>query len=359
MPHIGFVENIRIKGVAAKNHGFLQDLFGAPGPVLVKLDELHAHPRKVLLDQGGEIEADIATADDDGAAGFQFFVAEGHHGAGDLAAVDDEINLVASEHLFVGVGDDQLVLADNSHHQDIEIGEKASQLAQGRINDRAILTAAHTYDTDLIPCKGNGIEGAGNLQAPPDGPGDLGFRGNDHIDGHVIAAEQVGPYGFQVILFADAGDLGGHLEEGMGHLAGHYVDFVVIGNGHHHIGILRPGLFENAGMGGETNDAPDLVGIAEAADELRRLVNHRHIIVFPGEMAGNAGPHLTGAANDYLHETPSPSGLSALASGLFGILLIFLRHLTHRGNFISVLDSQGFQLSVQGGTLHADEGGGA
>ena len=33
-------------------------------------------PRKVLLDQGGEIEADIATADDDGAAGFQFFVAK-------------------------------------------------------------------------------------------------------------------------------------------------------------------------------------------------------------------------------------------------------------------------------------------
>ena len=145
----------------------------------------------------------------------------------------------------------------------------------------------------------------------------------------------------------------------MGHLAGHHVDLVVVGNGHHHIGIPCPGLFENAGMGGKTNDAPDLVGIAEAADELRRLVNHRHIIVFPGEMAGNAGPHLTGAANDYLHETPSPSGLLALASGLFGILLTFLRHLTHRGNFISVLDSQGFQLSVQGGTLHADEGGGA
>ena len=79
----------------------------------VHLDDAGADLRVLGFQLLGEAQADIAAAQDDDAPRLRLLVAEGGHGAGQVAGVGDEIDLVAGQHLVVAAGDDRLVVADD------------------------------------------------------------------------------------------------------------------------------------------------------------------------------------------------------------------------------------------------------
>ena len=54
-------------------------------------------------------------------------------------------------------------------------------------------------------------------------------------------------------------------------------------------------------MGGVADQPLDVQGIADAANQVGRLVDDRDVVVFRGQIAGNAGTDLPGAADDDFH----------------------------------------------------------
>ncbi len=86
------------------------------------------------------------------------------------------------------------------------------------------------------------------------------------------------------------------------------------------------------------------------------LVDDRDVVVFKGQMAGDAETDLSGAADDNLHKAvafsviarpPWPKNLAGkrASSTCQALLPVFVAH------------AQGFELAVQGRTLHANEFG--
>ena len=138
----------------------------------------------------------------------------------------------------------------------------------------------------------------------------------------------------QVALGADARDLGRHIEQRVRDLAGDHVDLVVEGHGDDHVGLLHAGLGEHLGVGAVTDEAADVERIADRVDELRRRVDHRHVVFLGGQALGDAVADLSRTADDDAH------GGSRLS-------------------WPSSADTEGLELAVQGRSLHADEFGGA
>ena len=150
--------------------------------------------------------------------------------------------------------------------------------------------------------EGNGLECAGHFQAAHHVAAHFQFRGNDHVDGHVVAGEQVLPHGPQIALGTDAGDLGRHVEQGVRHLAGDHVHFIGEGDGDDHIGLARAGALQHVRMGGIAHHRPHIEIVGHLLDQVRRIVDDGDVVVFRRQLTGNAGADLARAANDDFHE---------------------------------------------------------
>src|SRR3546814_8568550 len=64
---VGLLQDLGVERVAVDHHGALQRLRHHLRPPLVDLDELEVHVRVVLFHRMGQVEADVAAADDDDA----------------------------------------------------------------------------------------------------------------------------------------------------------------------------------------------------------------------------------------------------------------------------------------------------
>jgi hypothetical protein len=133
-------------------------------------------------------------------------------------------------------------------------------------------------------------------------------------------------------LGADAGDLGGHVEQRVGDLAGHHVDLVVEGDGDDHLGLLGAGLGQHVGVGAMADEAADVEIVADGLDQVRRGIDDRDVVVLGGQSFGDAIADLAGAADQYPHVPCGPR--------------------------LRLADAKRLQLAMQRRTLHADELGG-
>ena len=273
----------------------------------------------VVLDFLGQEKADVAAAEDQQPPRRRLLVAEGAHGARHLIAVDDEIDLVAGQHLVVPRGHDGTVFAHEPDDDDIEVGEQLGELPERRIDQGTGILAAHAQQLHLVVGQGNHLERPGHLEAPRHRAGHFDLGRDDDVDGHVVAGKQIRPDGVQVALVTHAGDLGRHVENRMGHLTGHHVDLVGIGHRDDHVRVRRARFFQDVGVRGMADDPLHVEGVGDLVDQLRRLVDDRDVVFFQGQMPGNVEAHLSGAADDYLHGletsavTPAP-GRSAGSS---------------------------------------------
>ena len=104
----------------------------------------------------------------------------------------------------------------------------------------------------------------------------------------MILREQILEAGLQIALRADAGDLGRHLEDGMRDLTGDHVHFVMEGNGDQHVCRGRAGAFQHIRMRAVADKGAYVQRIRHLVNELRRLIDHRDVVLFGGKLAGDA-----------------------------------------------------------------------
>ena len=237
------------------------------------------------------------------AARLRFLEPECRHGTGQLRPFDDEIDLVARQHLFVGVGHDDPVLPRDPDDGDQQVRKDLGQLAQRRLDQRAVLAASHADEPHQPVDQGNHLERAGHLKTSGDGARHFDFRRDDDVDGQILAREQIRVDRAQIALVTDSRDLDRHVEQRMRHLARHHVDLVVLGDGDQDVGVLGLGTFQRIRMRGMADDSLDVQAVADAPDQFRRLVDDRDVVVLHRQIARDIGPDLSGAAYDDLHET--------------------------------------------------------
>ena len=84
-----------------------------------------------------------------------------------------------------------------------------------------------------------GVEGRGRRQPLQGGVGHLALGADHHVDGHVVAAVEVGVDRGEVGLRPQPGHLARDREDRVGHLAGDHVDLVGMGGGDDHVRVAR------------------------------------------------------------------------------------------------------------------------
>ena len=135
---------------------------------------------------------------------------------------------------------------------------------------------------------------------------DRPFGVDEHVDGHVLAAEElegrfvaVGPGG--VLLGADAGDLARRPEERVADLAGHHVDFVAVGDGNQEVHVVGAGGEQGVRARGVAVDGLDVQPVLQRLQASPVVIHQRDVEVLAGEVFGQRPPGLAGAENQDLH----------------------------------------------------------
>ncbi len=72
-----------------------------------------------------------------------------------------DVNLIPREKLVTGFGGKQTALAAHAHHQRAQGRKQLGELAQGRIQDRAILGQFDPHQLRLSPKEEDRLEGRG------------------------------------------------------------------------------------------------------------------------------------------------------------------------------------------------------
>ena len=124
----------------------------------------------------------------------------------------------------------------------------------------------------------------------------------------MVAAEQIGPGGIEIGAVANARDLGGNLEQGVGHLAGDDIDLVRLGDRDQHVGVLGAGLHQHVGMRGVAQQRLHVEGLTDLLDTLARMVDDHHVVVLGGKMTGDVQAHLAHPADQHFHFRAPLSG---------------------------------------------------
>ena len=98
----------------------------------------------------------------------------------------------------------------------------------GRVEHRRVRARAQGQEPEAVVDEGDDGECPGHAEAERYGVRHLAL-GRDHdVDRDVVVAEQVAEAALEIVLLADAGDLGGDVEERVRHLARHHVDLVAV-----------------------------------------------------------------------------------------------------------------------------------
>ena len=255
----------------------------------------------------GEKQADIAAAGDHDPLGHLLLVAERPYRPRSVAGLDHRVDLVAGDQMVVAGRHEQMAVPDDADAGQMEVREQEGQLAQRRVEDRAVGAAARRDQAHPILGERRHLGRARHLEPAGDRAGDLELGRDDHVDRHMLAPEQVLPAALQIALVAHPGDLGRDVEQRVGDLAGDHVDLVGIGHRDQELGVPGAGLLEHLGMRGKAGDRLDVQALTDLLGQLLALIDHRDVIAGAGQVAGDVVTDLPGAADNDLH----PPGLPA------------------------------------------------
>ena len=249
-------------------------------------------------------QADIAAAHDHQPLLLVLGLAEDLERAGDILDRGEDIGLVMGEKLVARFRREEPPVAADAHHDDPQGGKEVVQLPQGRVENRAILVQPEPHELALVAQEHLGVEGRGRRQPLQGGVGHLALGADHHVDGHVVAAVEVGIDRVEIGLAAQPGNLALDGKDRMRDLAGDHVHLVRIGRGDDHVGIARPGPVEHVGVAGEAVDPLHVQRFGGPADKVGVVVDHRDVVLLAAQMAGDLPAHLAGPADDDLHGRP-------------------------------------------------------
>ena len=105
----------------------------------------------------------------------------------------------------------------------------------------------------------------------------------------------------QVRRFANPGDLGRRVEQGVGDLAGHHVGFVAVGHGHQHVGVVGAGLAQHGRERAAALHGADVQPVTEVAQAFAVGVDHGDVVGLAGQVFCQRTADLPCAEDDDFH----------------------------------------------------------
>ena len=266
MRDIGLAQQRIVERAAVEDDAALEivgDLQGARG---VRLDHLHRRTAHPLFEGARNVDADIAAARDDDAAGRRLVASENRQGAVELVLFRRDIDEISGGDAVEAAGGKNPLAALDADDARAQIREQLGELAQRRIDDGAIVTAFDRGDDELVVGEAHRVGGTRHGETPKHGFGDFEL-GRDHdVDRQMLTGKQLRPLRREVILGADARDLGRDVEEAVRDLAGDDVDLVGLRDRDQHVGLLDAGLRQHVRVRAVADEAANLEAVRDRLD---------------------------------------------------------------------------------------------
>ena len=124
--------------------------------------------------------------------------------------------------------------------------------------------------------------------------GDQRFGANDDVDRNRILGEQAGTT--QILGGADARDLGRGMKNRRCDLAGDHVDFITVGQGDNHVGVVGTGVIEQPRVGTVAANRAQIEPILQFRQNLLVGIDDGYFVaLFLGELSCYRRAYLPGA----------------------------------------------------------------
>ena len=129
--------------------------------------------------------------------------------------------------------------------------------------------------------------------------GDHPFGVDEHIDRHVLLAEQA--LAGQVGRRSNTGNFGRRSKQGVANLARDHVDFVTAGYCDQHVGVVGAGPAHDVGMRRLTGHGLDVDPFSKLREPGGIAIDQRHVKLFVGEVLGQGPTNLASTDNQDFH----------------------------------------------------------
>ena len=159
-------------------------------------------------------------------------------------------------------------IAPDPGHGGTQIGKQFGELRQRRVDYRTIFVAVDRHHRDPVLRKKHHVASARQRDPSKDHIADFHFGGNDDVDGQVVSGKKVLPMRLAIALRTDARDLGRDIEQGVSHLAGNHVHFVIQGDRNDHVGLFGAGTRQHIGMGAMADMAANVKLVLDVLDKV-------------------------------------------------------------------------------------------
>ncbi|MNC28476.1 hypothetical protein D3C75_766810 [compost metagenome] len=207
----------------------------------VHLDDFHLI---TAFDGLGQTLANLpATGDDDAFIGFVETAHFAHHRTNVRLGGDKKYFVVGLDHR-VALGQDRPVTTENRRNAGFHVRHVFTQLPQLLAHQRPAVVRPHRHQLRLAFGEVDHLQGTGVLDQALDVVGDHLFRADQHVHRNRFVLEQL-LFAGQVRGFANPGDLGRGVEQGMGDLTGDHVGFVAVGHRDQHVGVIGSSLAQH------------------------------------------------------------------------------------------------------------------
>ncbi len=127
----GLIQNFGIDHIAVDHHRMVERIRHSMGAFPVPFDDARGHAGIVLFYDCPEKCPDIAAASDNDPPRLPLLMAERRHAPIDVIGIDNEIDVVAWQHVIVRGRNKSLPVTHHCHDHDIEVGKQARELPQG------------------------------------------------------------------------------------------------------------------------------------------------------------------------------------------------------------------------------------
>src|SRR5690606_26244730 len=286
-----------VGGIARQHHGLVELLGDRAGALAVALDQLHLVGG---LQRAREPHADVAAAGDDDPPHRAIQLAQLVDHRADIGARRDEEHLVVRLDDGVAARHDRLATAVDCRHTGVHVRNMRAQRAQLLADQRAAVERLHRHQPHPSAGEIQHLQRTRVLDQAADVIHHQLLGRDQHVDGQRVLGEQLRRV--EVLGGADAGDLGGRAVERVADLAGDHVGLVTVGDGNHHVGVLRACLVEHGGVGGVAVHGADVQPLLQVLQELGVAVHHRDVVgLLAGEAVRHGRPDLPRTEDENLH----------------------------------------------------------
>ena len=285
-------EQLRVGAVPVDDQGVGKFLRQLPAPGFSPLHHLAAHAQPLQLDQ--QVEGDAPAADDEHVSDAVGLAAQQLEELVDAAGGTRHGHPVPRADEGRAVGDEHLVLPLHGAQQQGQALNLGGQGGQGAARQEVPLLDGEGHQLHPAPGKGVDVGGGGEAQQPGDLDGGGELRVDEHGDAEVA---------LQGVQIADV--LGApHPGHGIGHpqpvadVAAQQVDFVGVGGGDEHVGLLGPRLQQHLPGDAVSFQAHHVQLVGQPVQGIAGHIHNGDAVALVRQMLGQGCPHLAASRDD-------------------------------------------------------------